>query len=607
MIRPVLLLLIAALIPALGCKNERPSKPLDRPKASGTVAADTPSAESKLFGEDLRSADADSGLQPSDGFPTATATDRIHFTNVAKRLGLNFVYQNGETGESLMVEAVGGGVGVLDFDRDGHPDLFFSQGGDPAADTSPHQPAVSLFRNTLHRSAPQINAFADVAHAAQLGRYGYGQGVTIGDFNADGFEDVYLTCVGKNTLLANQGDGTFRDVTPTSNTGDGDRWSTSAAFADLNRDGLLDLYVCNYVTYDPKHPLNCRNSKGENRICHPREIPPWPNACYINQTDGTFAEQTDTRGLVAAGGKSLGVAVADFNADGDPDIYVANDTTANFLFDNQGNGQFDERGLLLGCASNYEGLLQASMGLAVADFDRNGFLDIYATHYYEESNTLYRNLGNAGFQDITGRTGLHTPTLQSLAFGTVMQDFDCDGWQDLFVTNGHVENYADNPILKMRPQFFQYNGSRWIETSERVGKFFAGKYVGRGVATLDFDNDGDLDIAVVHQNTPSALLRNDSPRGHWLKLNLIGRQSPRQGTGCRVTVTAGDVQHVQELVGGGSYLSTSEPVLVFGLGEFDRECQIEVRWPSGLVQQLDNLRVDQVITIEEADGMNLRE
>ncbi|GAA5506602.1 CRTAC1 family protein [Novipirellula caenicola] len=607
MIRRLSLLLIAALTPAIGCKNEQPSIPLDPPQASGTVAADTSGAGSKLFGEELQSAGADSDLQSPGESTTAMATDRIHFTDVAKPLGLNFVYQNGEAGESLMVEAVGGGVGVLDFDRDGRPDLFFSQGGDPAADTSPHQPAVSLFRNTLPPRDPQTHPLDDVAAAAELGRYGYGQGVAIGDFNADGFEDVYLTCVGKNTLLANQGDGTFRDVTATSNTDDGNRWSTSAAFADLDRDGLLDLYVCNYVTYDPKHPLNCRNSKGENRICHPREIPAWPNACYINQADGTFAEQTNARGLAAAGGKSLGVAVADFNADGDPDIYVANDTTANFLFDNRGDGQFAERGLLLGCASNYEGLLQASMGLAVADFDRNGFFDIYSTHYYEESNTLYRNLGAAGFQDITGRVGLHTPTLQSLAFGTVMQDFDCDGWQDLFVTNGHVENYADNPILKMRPQFFQYNGSRWIETSERVGEFFAGKYVGRGVATLDFDNDGDLDIAVVHQNTPAALLRNDSQRGHWLKLNLVGRQSPRQGTGCRVTVTAGDVQYVQELIGGGSYLSTSEPVLVFGLGEFDRECRIEVRWPSGLVQQLDHLHVDQAITIEEGDDGDLRE
>ncbi|WP_345327715.1 CRTAC1 family protein [Novipirellula rosea] len=600
MIRPSLLLLLTATIATLGCKNEHTDISLEKPHHSNTAAADRPTVNSKLFGEELKPAEADLKTKHSLESTTASLSNRIHFTDVAKPLGLNFIYQNGEVGESLMVEAVGGGVGALDFDRDGHPDLIFSQGGDPTAATSPRQPAVSLFRNTFH-SGGSNDSFRDVAQAARLGRYGYGQGVSIGDFNADGFEDVYLTCVGKNTLLANQGDGTFRDITPMSETDDGNRWSTSAAFADLDRDGLLDLYVCNYVTYDPKHPLNCRNSKGENRICHPREIPPWSNACYINQGDGSFAEQTDVRGLAAAGGKSLGVAVADFNVDGDPDIYVANDTTANFLFDNRGDGHFDERGLLLGCASNYEGLLQASMGLAVADFDRNGFLDIYSTHYYEESNTLYRNLGGAGFQDITGRVGLHTPTLQSLAFGTVMQDFDSDGWQDLFVTNGHVENYVDNPILKMRPQFFQYNGSRWIETSENAGEFFAGKYVGRGVATLDYDSDGDLDIAAVHQNASAALLRNDSQRGHWLKLDFVGHTSPRQGIGCRVTVTAGDVRYVQELVGGGSYLSTHQPTLVFGFGEFDTPCQIEVRWPSGHVQQLDNIPLDQVITIEEAN------
>ncbi|WP_442507705.1 CRTAC1 family protein [Novipirellula sp. SH528] len=598
MIRPSLLLLLAATIATLGCKNEHTDIPLEKPYHSNTAAADRPTANSKLFGEELKPAEGDLKTKESLESTTASLPNRIHFTDVAKSLGLNFVYQNGEAGESLMVEAVGGGVGVLDFDRDGHPDLLFSQGGDATAEISSSQPTASLFHNTFS-SSDSNDSFRDVADAAHLGQYGYGQGVTIGDYNADGFDDVYLTCVGTNTLLANQGDGTFRNVTQSSKTGDGNRWSTSAAFADLNHDGLLDLYVCNYVTYDPKHPLNCRNSKGENRICHPREIPPWPNACFINQGDGSFAESAKDRGLVAPGGKSLGVAVADFNADGDPDIYVANDTTANFLFDNRGDGHFDERGLLLGCASNYEGLLQASMGLAIADFDRNGFLDIYSTHYYEESNTLYRNLGAAGFQDITGRVGLHTPTLQSLAFGTVMQDFDGDGWQDLFVTNGHVENYADNPILKMRPQFFQYNGTRWFETSENVGDFFAGKYIGRGVATLDYDGDGDLDIAVVHQNAPSALLRNDSQRGHWLKVEFVGHESPRQGIGCRVKVTAGEVQHVQELVGGGSYLSTHEPKLVFGLSEFDGPCDIEVHWPSGHVQRLQNIQPNQAITIEE--------
>ncbi len=592
------MLLFTATIATLGCKNERTDIPVEKPHHSSTTATDRPAANSKLFGEELKSTEGDLKIKASPESTTASLQNRIHFTEVAKSLGLNFVYQNGETGESLMVEAVGGGVGVLDFDRDGHPDLLFSQGGDATAETSTSQPAVSLFRNTFS-SSDSNDSFRNVANDAHLDQYGYGQGVTIGDYNADGFDDVYLTCVGTNTLLANQGDGTFRNVTQSSKTGDGNRWSTSAAFADLNRDGLLDLYVCNYVTYDPKQPLNCRNSKGENRICHPREIPPWPNACFINQGDGSFAESAKDRGLVAPDGKSLGVAVADFDADGDPDIYVANDTTANFLFDNRGDGHFNERGLLLGCASNYEGLLQASMGLAIADFDRNGFLDIYSTHYYEESNTLYRNLGAAGFQDITGRVGLHTPTLQSLAFGTVMQDFDGDGWQDLFVTNGHVENYADNPILKMRPQFFQYNGTRWIETSENVGEFFAGKYVGRGVATLDYDGDGDLDIAVVHQNAPSALLRNDSQRGHWLKVEFVGHESPRQGIGCRVKVTAGEVQHVQELVGGGSYLSTHEPTLVFGLGEFDSPCDIEVHWPSGHVQRLQNVHPNQAITIEE--------
>lgn len=565
--------------------------------------------EEKLFGDDFAASPkstaqdeaATRANSPEKGSSSsATVTDtsaslapsRIRFSDVAVESGLDFTYDNGEAGKSLMVETVGGGVGVLDYDRDGTPDLFFCQGGDPTIEGNGNRPPSTLFRN-----APP-GRFQNVGEAAGIGAYGYGQGVAVGDFNADGFEDVYVTNVGRNVLLLNNGDGTFQDITGASGTGD-DLWSTSAAFADLTGDGLLDIYVCNYLAYNPRSPLNCRNSKGEYRICHPRELPPVPDHFYVNLGDGTFREESVSRGLMGEGNKALGVAVADFNADGAPDVYVANDTTANFLFLNRGDGTFQERAQLLGCASNYEGLFQASMGLAIGDYDRNGLLDIYSTHFYEESNTLYRNLGAVGFQDVTGSMGLHTPTLQSLGFGTAMADFDQDGWLDIFVTNGHVENYPDNPIHRMRPQLFQFDGTRWHDRSLESGPFFDEKYVGRGVTSVDFDNDGDLDLVVAHQNQRTALLRNDSQRGNWLRVVLVGRDSPRDGTGCRVRVTAGNQNYFHELVGGGSYLSSSQSVLVFGVGEFTGECEIEVTWPTGTVARVQQ-SVNQEAWVTEA-------
>ncbi len=585
-------LLGCMLLVLLGC---RPSPRDAKPSASSSSLAQQSSNDSEtLFGDDLMA--TSQVAEHRDRHP-------LRWVDVAAETGLQFIYHNGAVGRSLMVEAMGGGVGAIDYDLDGRIDLLFSQGGDPTLGDDPTQPPVSLFRHT-ESSSPIGRRFSEVAESAGLGHYGYGQGVSVGDFNADGFEDAYFTTLGANTLLQNQGDGTFRNVTIDSGTA-GDRWSTSAAWADLNGDGLLDLYVCNYLQYDPKHPRICRNAQGELRICHPREIQPWPNDCFINAGDGTFLEQSVIRGLVGEGSKSLGVVVADFDIDGAPDIYVANDTTANFLFCNRGDGNFVERALLQGCAVNYEGLFQASMGLAAGDFDRNGFLDLYSTHYYDESNTLYRNNGVSGFQDVTGRMGLHTPTLQSLGFGTVMADFDSDGWLDLFVTNGHVENYVDNPILEMMPQLFQFDGTKFHDVSLASGEFFSRQYVGRGVAAVDFDDDGDVDLAVVHQNGPAALLRNDSPQGRWLKLSLVGTQSPRQGIGCRVTVTidgdrsAEPISHVRELVGGGSYLSSHQANLIFGLGHEATVCDVDVHWPTGIVQQLRDVDVNQSLVITE--------
>ncbi|MCA9176549.1 MAG: CRTAC1 family protein [Planctomycetales bacterium] len=521
--------------------------------------------------------------------------ENIRLEDVASRLGLQHSYVNSEEGQALMVEATGGGCGWGDFDRDGKWDLYLNQAGDcklPAAKDS--QPTDRLFRNVGGQ-------FVDVTESARIAEFGYSQGVAVGDYDDDGFDDIYVTNYRRNTLWRNLGDGTFEEVAEAAGVAD-ERWSSSAAWHDLDGDGDLDLYVCNYVQYNHLVAGPCVNANGEPRVCHPREFEAWPDEWYENQGDGTFLPMAKEVGLVGEGGKGLGVAIADFNNDGRPDVYVANDTTANFLFINEG-GTFREQASVLGCAANRMGSLQASMGLAIGDLDNNGWLDIYISHYFNESNTYYQCLGTAGFEDVTGREGLHFPSMPKLGFGTVAEDFDSSGYLDLFVGNGHVENFPGNPLHKMQSQVFSSEGGRWQDVSDTAGEFLQGKRVARGVSGCDFDDDGDVDLAVVHQNDPVALLENRSSHGHWLKLAFEGIENNRRGIGCRVVVRwkdhQGEQRRVHELIGGGSYAVSQQPALFCGLGEWDGPCDIDVHWPNGLQHTLHQVQVDRQHLIRE--------
>lgn len=517
------------------------------------------------------------------------------FRDVHQEAGVEHVYLNGERGQCLLMETTGAGAGWLDYDADGHWDLYLNQGGDATVDADETQPHDKLFRNLGD------GTFRDVTREAGIVEFRYSQAVAVGDYDNDGFDDVYVTNVGRNTLFHNQGDGTFLDVTEQAGVGD-ERWSASAAWADLDLDGDLDLYVANYCVYDPKDPGLCRNDQGELRTCHPRNVPAWPDECYINRGDGTFSAEAKKRGLVAPSARGLGVAVADFNNDGWPDVYVTNDTTANFLFVNQGHGTFEEMGMVSGCAVDSGGSGQASMGVAVNDFDHNGCLDLYVCHFYRESNTLYRNYGQGSFQDETGLLGLHAPTLLRLTFGAVMADFNRDGQMDIVTTTGHIDNHPGNPLHRMAPQVFTFDGKRWGECSEEAGEFFQGKYVGRAVAACDYDEDGDLDLLVAHENSPAALLRNESHGGHWLKFSMRGRESNRRGIGSRITVKAGRSTYMQELCGGTSYAASHQPALIFGLGQWERPCTVTIRWPGGRVQTLEDVHVDQALTLDESQA-----
>ncbi|MDP6717899.1 MAG: CRTAC1 family protein, partial [Pirellulaceae bacterium] len=527
------------------------------------------------------------------GAPTTTES-QICFVDIHESMGVNFVYNNGDRGKKLMVESTGGGAGWTDFDRDGNWDLFFVQGGYPDGPLSENAP------NQLWRKLG-IDGFAQVQVEAGVGDQGFGQGVAIADFDNDGFDDIYVTNVGSNVFFQNQGDGTFIEVTTSAGV-DTSLWSTSAAWGDLNSDGNLDLFVCNYLIYDVKNPLPCPHDDGTPGICFPQDLDAEQNVCFQNMGDGTFQEVSSEWNLIGrkSDSKSLGTVIADLTGDGYSDVLVANDGTANFLFVNDGHGVFQERGLELGCAMSGEGTYQASMGIAVGDYDRNQFFDFYVTHFTEDSNTLYANLGPAGFHDTTRVVGLHQPTLPLLGFGTVMADFDRNGSADLFVTNGHVDDYlAKEDLYAMPAQLFAYTGNKWRDVSSLSGEFFSTRGVGRAVASCDFDNDGDLDLAVVHQNTPAALLRNDASGNNWLKVHLIGMQSNRSAIGTTVRLRYGTLDLVQQIVGGGSYCATHEPVLIFGLGKATGSCSLEIRWPDGFVQQVVDVPTNQHMTFRE--------
>ena len=521
------------------------------------------------------------------------------FRDAASRARITFTHSNGAQGEKLLVESTGGGAGWLDYDRDGFCDLYLVQGGATADDDRSDQPSNRLYRNqgdgSFRRSGPR----------AGVTERGYAQGVAIADFDNDGFDDIYVTNVASNVLFHNMGDGTFRNVTESSRT-DVPDWSTSAAWADLDQDGDLDLYVCNYVEYDVFHPLLCVfNNKPAQ--CKPDAMEPVADSCFFNQGDGTFRERAAELGLKGEGNRGLGIVVADLvNNDGVPELYVANDTTANFLFVNDGNGNYIDQARQLGCATDSRGRAQGSMGVAVADFDGNGWLDLYVSHFETEHNTLYSNDGGL-FTDISAQSELAKPSDPFVGWGTVMADFNMDGRCDIFVTNGGFDQIMHKTQSDQFSHLysFQPEKSTWIQCTLLAGPYFDRLAVGRGVAAADYDNDGDLDLCVVHQETPTALLENVSTRGHWLKLRLVGRSSNRTAIGTRVRVTQGEKTLYQELAGGTSYCASPEAVLIFGLGDSDLPCSAEIQWPSGITEHSQPLDVDQELLFIEGHPLAL--
>ena len=566
----------------------------DARPAAGEVPRSEASAPAGSDGGASLLADLDSARLSTRRQTPAAAASCARFLDVAVAMGVDFRYENGESDQKLMTQATGGGVGWFDYDGDGFPDLLFCQGGSPLRNDRLQNPVDRLYRNLAGAR------FQDTTDASGLLEQGFSQGVAIGDFDNDGFPDVYVTNVGLDTFYRNLGDGTFIDFTAAAGLIN-PLWGSSAAWGDLDGDGDLDLYVCNYVDYDPDNPIICYGNDGLPGICHPDEVNPVPNRLFTNQGDGTFADALAAAGLNRPGSKSLRVVLADLNDDRLLDIFVANDTTANHLFLNEGGLRFRESGVQSGCAASGEGLYQASMGVAFGDYNQDGYPDFYCTHFTSDFNTLYMGLGDGVFADVTRDVGLFGPTLSKLGFGAIMADFNCDGRDELFVANGHIDDsfQSAGDRFRMRAQLFAWNGTTWEDVSLNAGPYFEKPLLGRGVATADFDRDGDLDLAVSHQLDAASVLRNDREVGHWCKVRLIGTHSNRTGVGAQVRLTQdGTVRHGW-LPGGTSYCAAHEPVVFFGLGASAADLVVEVDWPSGRTSRIDAAAVDQEVLIIE--------
>lgn len=509
----------------------------------------------------------------------------IRLTDHASEFGLVMSYENGHTGFKYLVETMGGGVGVLDLDKDGWPDLYCPQGG--SLGNGPLFPQISdqLFRNRRGFS------YSDVSVAAGILEYGYSQGLAIGDINLDGFDDIVVANVGRNTLFLSCGDGTFLDATLNSGLEASTAMSSSMALADLDIDGDLDLYVVNYVT----ELMICRDDDGQFATCNPASHNAAPDELYENLGDGTFRDISATIRDDTAPGKGLGIVIALLNDDLQPDIFVSNDTTPNSLLLNQSNAnvpQFEEMGFSMGVAVNASGQTSAGMGIACADLDHNLRQDLYVTNFHREANTLFLQQNASLFNDGTAVAGLREPTLPLLGFGTQAVDLDLDGWMELFVTNGHINDQRQLGVeWQMAPQLFRTtDGQRWSDISLQSGDFMVQKALGRGVALLDANRDGRQDIAVGYQDRPMALVINETKStGSFVTLSLTGVFCNRNAINTLVFWEIGGKRMMTELRGGDGYYCSNERRLTLGLEKSSVVDLIEIHWPDGVVDEFRNV------------------
>ncbi|MGH9804192.1 MAG: CRTAC1 family protein [Candidatus Acidiferrales bacterium] len=532
----------------------------------------------------------------------------IQFEEVAAQAGVTLLNLSGGPRKDYLLEIAGNGAAFFDYDNDGDLDLLIVNGSTFPRLREGGDPMLALYEND------GTGRFTDVtARAGLAGVRGWGMGVCVADFDNDGHSDFYLTAYGPNRLFRNNGDGTFAEVTARAGVGDA-RWSTGCSFGDYDRDGFVDLYVANYVQQDDKTTPTRGVSPfcqflGMNVLCGPRGLPGEPDVVYRNNGDGTFTDVSEAAGIRDPGLYGFGVLFTDLDADGWPDIYVANDATPNFFFHNNRDGTFTESALEAGVALSEEGRAQSGMGLEAGDYNGDGRFDLFVTNFSHDHNTLYENLGDAAFRDASFPSGVGETSFTYLGWGAALADFDNDGWPDLYVANGHIypeiDDFPLGSTFKQPNQLYHNLGNgRFRELSAEGLPALQIQKSSRGVAAGDFDNDGRLDLIVIELNDRPTLLRNRTTNdNHWLTLRLAGTKSNRDAIGARVLVTAAGRTQVAEVRSGGSYLSHHDLRLHFGLGSAARAERLEIRWPSGDVEIFENLAAGRFYVVIEGKGL----
>ncbi len=525
----------------------------------------------------------------------------FHFTDVTSSAGINFKHNNGAYGGKLLPETLGSGCAFLDYDADGYQDILLVNSMDWRGHAR-QRSTLKLYHNNRN------GTFTDVTRPSGLDVEIYGMGVAVGDYNNDGLPDILITCVGQNRLFKNTGKGRFIDVTNSSGLGKRQAFSTSALWFDYDRDGLLDLFVCNYVKWSPEHDVFCSLDGKHKSYCTPEAYVGQTCWLFHNRGNGTFEDVTASSGIFDTSSKSLGVALFDYDQDGWPDLLVANDTQPNKLYRNQRNGTFKDVAVEAGIAFSAEGKARAGMGIDVGDFDNSGHDGIAITNFDNEMIGLYRADGRGNLSDIAMQSGVGLPSKTTLGFGCAFADFDLDGSLDLIAVNGHIDDTVRNVRnvgYAQPPQLFLNDGKgNFREAGAEAGGGFREPKVGRGLATGDFDRDGDLDVLITTNNGPAYLFRNDQTSGNRsVRFRLVGTKSNRDAIGARVRILAGGVSQARLVHSGSSYLSQCELPVTFGIGKRDQIERVVIDWPSGRTEEFKQLAAGKSYEITEATGI----
>jgi hypothetical protein len=530
-----------------------------------------------------------------------TSAQAVQFRDITAQAGIHFVHNNAAFGKKWLPETLGAGCAFIDYDNDGYPDIVLVNGEDwPGHTKTPS--TLKLYHNN------HDGTFTDVTRKAGLAISIFGMGVAVGDYDNDGHDDLFITALGQSRLFHNNGNGTFTDVTKSAGLWGPNELSTSAAWVDYDRDGKLDLVVANYVQWSPQTDIYCTLDGTHKSYCTPESYQGQSARIWHNLGNGKFEDATQKAGLSDPTSKGLGVAILDYNGDGWPDILLANDTQPNKLYLNKQNGTFEEKAVAAGIAFSEDGVARAGMGVDAADYDRSGRPSVIITNFANQMLSLYHNEGSGLFVDEAPRSEVGRNTLVTLGFGCFFFDYDNDGWPDIFVADGHIENeiervqkrvsYAEPPHL-----FHNLGGGKFQEVTAQAGAAFASPKVARGAAYADIDNDGALDVLVTTNGGRAWLFHNEGGTNHSLRVKLVGTKSNRDGIGALVRVTSEGAKQWQMLRSGSSYLSQSELVLTFGLSGAAKADAVEVEWPSGQVDKLSGVVADQMVTVEEGKGV----